>query len=377
MGTLASGAMAIGALSSAGDANATCVSAGGWFTVGSGCTTSAPGDFALAIGEGAVATATGGGNLAVSWGVGASATATGKNNTAIAIGNAIDSGGGGTSPEQSLAAMSGRTTAIAGASNVKLDADGRPVDSNNTAIAIGSGAQATAARGNGNYASAVGELSRANAGTGDRNRAIARGVEAQASAGGGDGNTAIAIGNPVPVDDRGTDSTLAAFRRTQPTVAQAGSLGLLNPRAELAEPDQTVTSNNNTAISRGDGTITRAGDGSNNYASATGNRSGASASGGNGNRATVRGNDSFAVAGADILTRSTATRAALEDGDNTGNRNTATVRGNGSVAVAGPGDGSRATVTANDSSARARDGARVTVRRDHVDSPRKATEAQK
>ena len=165
IGTLASGAMAVGALSSAGDANATCVSAGGWFTVGSGCTTSAPGDFALAIGEGAVATATGGGNLAVSWGVGASATAVGKNNTAIAIGNAIDTGGG-TSPEQSLAAASGRTTAIAGASNVKLAADGRPVDSNNTAIAIGGGARAVAARGNGNYASAVGELSRANAGSG-------------------------------------------------------------------------------------------------------------------------------------------------------------------------------------------------------------------
>src|SRR6195952_1389200 len=82
IGTLASGAVAVCAPSSAGDANATCVSAGGWFTVGSGCTTSAPGDFALAIGEGAVATATGGGNLAVSWGVGASATAVGKNNTA-------------------------------------------------------------------------------------------------------------------------------------------------------------------------------------------------------------------------------------------------------------------------------------------------------
>ena len=52
----------------------------------------------------------------------------------------------------------------------------------------------------------------------------------------------------------------------------------------------------------------------------------------------------------------------------------ASVRGNGSLAAAGPGSNSRARVIANNSSALARDGARVTVRRNNVDPPRGSEE---
>lgn len=234
VGALASGTLAVGALSSAGGANATCVAAGGWFSIGSGCVATSPGDFALAIGKDAEATADGGGNTAISWGDGATTYAVGTNNTAIgrglganaeaygvnnkaiAIGDAIGAGGGGTTPDRSLAA-SGRTTAIAGTPNVKFAADASEVkvDSNNTAIAVGGGARAVAARGSNNYASAFGDLSKANAGLGNDNRAIARGVQAEADALGGNHNTAIAIGNPVPVADDGTSTSalVAAPRR--------------------------------------------------------------------------------------------------------------------------------------------------------------------
>ncbi len=146
IGALASGAMALGALGSAGDANATCVSAGGWFTIGSGCTTTDPGDFALAIGRGATATATGGENTALAFGNAASATAQGfhnvavgsglgataeaiggYNNTAIAIGDpATGSGGGG----MQAAALQAKTRptgtyARAGLPVVNIDGDGR------------------------------------------------------------------------------------------------------------------------------------------------------------------------------------------------------------------------------------------------------------
>ena len=208
IGALASGALAVGALSSAGQADASCVSAGGWFSIGSGCTTTAPGDFALAIGEGATATADGGRNTAISIGTGATSSAVGYHNTAIAIGDALGAGGGGTTNNRAAVGMvSGQTVAIAGGSAVKYAADGTAlattgVDSNNTAIAIGGGARATAAFGNNNYASAVGEGSIAGAGRGNNNRAIARGVQAEASAIGGDNNTAIAVGDPVAPSTR-------------------------------------------------------------------------------------------------------------------------------------------------------------------------------
>src|ERR1700752_3448713 len=86
VGALASGALAVGALTSAGDANASCVSAGGWFSMGSGCTTTDPGDFAIAMGEGATAYASGGRNTAISFGAGANTNAVGTDNTAVGLG---------------------------------------------------------------------------------------------------------------------------------------------------------------------------------------------------------------------------------------------------------------------------------------------------
>jgi hypothetical protein len=360
IGALASGALAVGALSAAGDANASCVAAGGWFRIGSGCTATAPGDFAIAFGEGATAYASGGWNTAISFGtdattnavgkgntaigrgLGATAGAYGNDNTAIAIGDGAAPAGGGAQ----RASMASRrpTTAIAGTPNVepggtkKLASGGAAaVDSHNTAIAIGDGAGAAAGGGNNNYARAMGENSIAVAGydrprmvpapelaraaitatpeTFNNNTAIAEGDDSEARAVLGNNNTARA---------RGTNSH-----------ALAGG---------VIVPDDT-----NTLIAVGGGTVLR---GSNNSAS-------------------VRGNNSRALAGgpaAQLRAFGSTARATALSIDN----NTASVRGNDSLAAAGPGSGSRARVIANNSSARARDGERVTVRRDNVDPPREA-----
>ena len=182
IGAMASGALAVGALGTAGDANASCVAAGGWFSIGSGCTATAPGDFAIAFGEGATAYASGGGNTAMSFGAGANTNAIGTgntaigrglgatagaygiDNTAIAIGDgAAPTGGGGA--EQALMVSSRPTTAIAGNLNARpsggtkklaADVSAAPTYSHNTAIAIGDGAGAAAGNGNNNYASAMG-----------------------------------------------------------------------------------------------------------------------------------------------------------------------------------------------------------------------------
>jgi hypothetical protein len=58
LGAVVSGALAVGALSQAPEANATCLSVSG-LTIGKGCT-STFGDMAVAIGSGATASATGG-----------------------------------------------------------------------------------------------------------------------------------------------------------------------------------------------------------------------------------------------------------------------------------------------------------------------------
>jgi hypothetical protein len=365
IGALASGAFALASLGSAGDANATCVSAGGWFTLGNGCTTSAPGDFALAIGPGATATASGGMNTAISWGAGANTTAegvhnvaigaglgataqaVGRDNTAIAIGDPSTGGSGG--GMQNLAAkqqLSRPTTAIAGASlNQRADAAelaAQPQYSHNTAIAIGNGAQAGAGLGNNNFASAVGADSRATASGGDNNTALVFGDGSQAVAGQG------AVAAPVPY----LTSDLAVSR---------------------------PQSNNNIAIVRGDGSSAVAGGGDNNKAAVFGDGSHAIAGQGGGftdtgaqeravsvsrlpsnnNVAVVRGNNSTAYAGVAARqfndTRARAVQGPSDDPEATSidNNNVATVVGNQSHAYAGYGDNNRARVFGTNSRASA------------------------
>jgi hypothetical protein len=373
IGALASGAFALASLGSAGDANATCVSAGGWFTLGHGCTTTAPGDFALAIGPGATANASGGMNTAISWGAGANTTAegvhnvaigaglgataqaVGRDNTAIAIGDPSTGGSGG--GMQNLAARPAYrpATAIAGAPvNQRADAAdlaAQPQYSHNTAIAIGNGAQAGAGLGNNNFASAVGADSRATASGGDNNKALVFGDGSQAVAGQG------AVAAPVPY---------------------------LTSDVALSRPQ----SNNNIAIVRGNGSSAIAGGGDNNKAAVFGDGSHAIAGQGgftdtsaqeraisvsrlpsNNNVAVVRGNDSTAYAGAVASRRSDSeTRLALQPNSN--NNNIATVLGNHSQAYAGDGNGNRARVIGSRSSAAAFGGHRtVTSVGDDVHKP--------
>jgi hypothetical protein len=386
IGALTSGVLAAGALSTAGEADASCVSAGGWFKIGKGCETTKLGDFALAIGPGATATATGGFNTAFSFGQGAVATAIGKfnsasargvgaraeaiggyNNTAIAIGDAAD-GGGSTDPEQLRMAPTG---AYASAGNgLKKLADGSEAEQShgNTAIAIGNSARSSAS-GVHSFASALGTLANANA-SGVRNVASAWGIQATAQAIGGRNNTAIAIGNPDEVTGGGTEERVAA--RLTPTTAVAGNLRATEAAARLAEQEQS--SDNNTAIAIGNGTRAGAGDGSQNFAKALGNRSVAAALGGDWNRALVFGNDSIASAGRRInvpgmpSTPETYRIAAIERESKDGN--TAVVAGNRSVAVA---DGLRnlARVFGNRSTALAEgEKKRVTVVGNDVNLPK-------
>ncbi len=344
IGALASGALAAGALSTAGQAQASCVSAGGWFSIGSGCTTTNPGDFALAIGPGATATASGGANTAISWGVGASASATGVHNTAIAIGNAATGGDAG---DPRALARSTNTVAVAGSQPYNLAADGtQTVQTNNTAIAIGNGAQSFAG---GVHSTAISNGTQANAtAQGVRNLAYARGTQASARALGGSDNTAIAIGNPVDTPDT---RAIAAGPTSRPTQAYAGDVSEIVAGGKANIVDQTTQSSHNTAIALGNGAIAAAGNGNDNYARAVGVRSAAGAFGGNRNRAVVLGNDSTAVAGGRPI--SGAEEAVAKAEPQTSDGNTAVVVGSNSRAQAGPGNGNRARVFGNNSSARA------------------------
>jgi hypothetical protein len=378
VGALASGAMAAAAMGTAPPAEASCVAAGGWFSIGSGCVATSPGDFALAIGPGATATADGGSNTAIAWGVGAMATATGVHNTAMAIGNAAT---GGDSGAEELSRVSTRTVAVAGQPTkvAAAAAEGmQPVQSYNTAIAIGNGAQS---RASGVRSTAISNGTEANAtARGVQNFAYSRGTRATSQAISGRNNTAIAIGNPDVVEGPNTKAELASGREiVQNTTAVAGDLagagGAQAPRA--AAPDQS--SDNNTAIAVGNGTVARAGTGSGNYASALGNRSIALAQGGDRNRAIVRGNDSRAGAGAlgKAGGAEASALAAIGAGDGTSNGNTAIAVGNRNTAVAGPGNGNVARVFGSRSTARATgEKQRVTSVGVGVDKPAKEQAAK-
>jgi hypothetical protein len=398
IGALASGAMAAAALNTAGQAEATCMSAGGWFSVGHGCTTSAPGDFAFAIGEGAEATATGGFNTAIAVGNFTSATASGQMNTAIGVGAgataeaiggysnvalAIGDAATGGGDTQALMRAKG-TYALAGSDPRKLadDVDRQVAvqNHNNTAISIGSGAQSTA---NGVFstASAFGTMANAIA-SGARNTAFAFGTQASAQALGGKNNTAIAIGNPDIVNDGGgtpTPELRTSIKTSTPTQAVAGNVNVRDGGTAAALAGGTEEPSNNTAIAVGNGSVVRAGGGNNNYASAIGNRNIALALGGNRNRATVVGNDSRAGAGAPVKSdTSDQTRLSAAIKAAASNGNTATVVGNRSTAVAGPGKRNLASVIGNNSSARASgDGQRAVTVGNDKDTPSKEKENEK
>jgi hypothetical protein len=141
LSALASGAMAIGSVSSAPEANATCVSAWGLGN-GRGCETTNIGDFAIAIGPGATARASGGFNTAMSFGRRAQSSATGGfGNFALAAGNPAPSVVTG-NPDQV-------TTAQAGTGKSPGFANGDFAGGNrNAAIALGNGSYAGAGGGN-------------------------------------------------------------------------------------------------------------------------------------------------------------------------------------------------------------------------------------
>lgn len=118
------GALAVGSLSGAGPAAASCASFNGTAHVGQGCTTTNKGDVAIGIGRGTVVTASGG------------------HNTAIAIGNpgpnAYESGG--VIPATAFANEGTGNKAFAIGNGTLAGAAG----DSNTGIAIGSGSLSSA-----------------------------------------------------------------------------------------------------------------------------------------------------------------------------------------------------------------------------------------
>jgi hypothetical protein len=86
LGAVTTGALAIGSMSTAGSANATCISFSG-MNNGQGCTTTNAGDLAIAIGPRAGARASGGFNVSIAVGSTALATGDGVGNVALAFGN--------------------------------------------------------------------------------------------------------------------------------------------------------------------------------------------------------------------------------------------------------------------------------------------------
>jgi hypothetical protein len=381
--------MAAGALGSAGEAQASCVSAGGWFSIGNGCTTTKFGDFALAIGPGATATAAGGFNTAFSMGEGAVAYAVGKfnsatakgiaaraeavggwRNTAIAIGDAA-ADDNGTDPQQARYIRTG-AYAVAGNNPLRRLADGseeQVPNHGNTAIAIGNSARSGASGVHSTaYSLGTGAIAEAR---GIFNRAFAKGTQAGAWAIDGRNNTAIAIGDPAEAPNDGGDPAERASVRLLTTRAGAGNLDSLGGgKAEKLQqdPGTSVSGDNNTAISIGNGSVAGAGNGSRNYARVLGNRSVAGALGGNGNRALVFGDDSTASAG---RARNAATEAETRMAAEPSNGNTAIVKGNESRAFAGPGLRNLARVIGDRSTARAQGvKQRDTVTGDDVNPPK-------
>ncbi|RDH78862.1 hypothetical protein DVS77_09680 [Mycolicibacterium moriokaense] len=318
IGALASGAVAIGALGSAGQANATCVSAGGWFSIGSGCTTTDRGDFALAIGPGATASASGGRNTAIAWGASATATAEGvhnvaigggleatalaiggHDNTAIAIGNPGPGyDGGGMQAELSAAPKLRPTLAVAGSlptdtrANASLAA--APEPSHNTAIAIGNGTRAGAFGGNNNFASAVGNADQATAVGGDNNVAIVHGNNSNAAAGTGPGgvDTPEEAAKASAAISRARSSNNVAIVRGNHSQALAGAVAgpSMNYFARAADPAADNSTDGNSAIVRGNYSQASAGGGPRNRARVFGNRSSARAIGSDQN-VTSKGDD--------------------------------------------------------------------------------------
>jgi hypothetical protein len=222
-----------------------------------------------------------------------------------------------TSGALAVAALRGAGPPNATCASISGIGGGTDCTSGAGSFAIGIGTDATAsAQGSMSGAIAIGNAANAIAdGTGDF--AFAVGDEAFASAAGGNNNLAIAIGNPddnpnapgaVAPNVVAGQTGVAAFSLTRktPTRAVAGV-----PQLVAKQQTTTVTSfaavassglaarassDNNVAISIGNGTITRAGQGSNNSATAFGDRNTATAFNGNGNRAMVVGSDSLASA---------------------------------------------------------------------------------
>jgi hypothetical protein len=175
MSLVASGALAVGSLSSAGPANATCVDVGK-LDIGKGCSVTGSGDIAIALGRGATATDNGTGDMAFAIGRGATATDVGNGNIVIAEGERAE-------------AVADRdatnSTAIArGRSSLALVGSG----SNNSAIAIGARSFAKAGvRSNNNVARVTGDNSTALAFGGDSTAEVI-GNDSRAEAGGPDTN---------------------------------------------------------------------------------------------------------------------------------------------------------------------------------------------
>lgn len=86
LGALASCALAVASLGSAGVANATCVSFSGFHNA-RGCETTNPGDIAVGLGPRTTVTASGGLNTSIAVGADAEADAFGTRNTSLAFGN--------------------------------------------------------------------------------------------------------------------------------------------------------------------------------------------------------------------------------------------------------------------------------------------------
>jgi hypothetical protein len=111
LGALASGALAVASLGSAGVANATCVSFSG-FHNGGGCETTNLGDTAIGLGPRTTVSASGGFNTSIAIGADATAESEGVGNAAIAVGNvatAVAQGSGVTKGVGNIAVAVGNT----------------------------------------------------------------------------------------------------------------------------------------------------------------------------------------------------------------------------------------------------------------------------
>lgn len=136
LGAVASGALAVGALGSAGEAYATCASVSG-VNNGNGCVTTVGPNIAVGIGDNTKATAAGFGNLAVSMGKNATTIAEGTGNVAIAVGAPGPGIQGPNTPTQSYAIGTFNRSVSLGDGTASLT-NGL----NNNALAVGNGSVA-------------------------------------------------------------------------------------------------------------------------------------------------------------------------------------------------------------------------------------------